>query len=263
VDPVRPPLHDNMMDGGGDDDNDEDRRNSNVVAIDATTGERKFMYMTAEQDELLRQKGESEAALMTLNTAFLEPTVVKPRNRRRSSAMATGTGSTGFGNSVRRSSSKKKEEGASNKTNGGTVGGIEDRTEATQTLEAYAQVVKRDGIVRIDNVLTDDLADDLKRYLVDLRARATRAVERGEVTSPERFADVLLNQNRCDLKIPLGPDSVNRALHHLLCRSHIGPLIEHIFSTSRQDRGGSGGDQAELYELHEQCGRTTTTRARG
>ncbi|TAF71290.1 MAG: hypothetical protein EAZ54_13530, partial [Curvibacter sp.] len=105
----------NMMDD--DDDNDEDRRNSNVVAIDASTGERRFMYMTAEQDELLRQKGEAEAALMKVNTAFLEPTVVKPRNRRRSSAMAIGTGSTGrattgFGNSVRRSSSKKKEGAA-------------------------------------------------------------------------------------------------------------------------------------------------------
>jgi Phytanoyl-CoA dioxygenase (PhyH) len=209
--------------------------NSNVVAVvDATTGERKFMYMTAEQDELLRRKGESEAELMNTNTALLKPTIVKRRSSSRTTTASTATTTTrgGFGTS-----------------SGKNIPPSDKNTEArTQMMiEGLAQVVKRDGIVRIDNVLSNELADRLKTYLVDLRARGIRAVERGEASSQERFADVLLNQNRCDLKIPLGPESVNQALHHLLCHSLVGPLLEHIFDSYGENQPGG---QAELYELN-------------
>lgn len=202
-----------------------------VVAIDETTGKRKFMQMTAEQDEILRVEGEAEAKLMAYNNGVLQQTTIK----RRSS-------SGGFGS---RPANKKK--GTSKKTMKSSDKLKGEQTESTsdELLQGYAKVLQADGIIRIDDVLKEDLADDLKNYLVGLRRRGTLAVENGEVTSQERFADVLLNQNRCDLKIPLGPTSVNKALHHVLCQSVIGPLIQHIF-----DSYGEPGRQAELYELN-------------
>jgi ectoine hydroxylase-related dioxygenase (phytanoyl-CoA dioxygenase family) len=102
--------------------------------------------------------------------------------------------------------------------------------------------------VRIDNVLSAELADALRDYLCDLRARGTADIESGIITdSQERFADVLLNQNRCDLKIPLGPAPVNNALHHLLAMetSIVRDVMEYVF----ESYDGIGKD-AELWELN-------------
>lgn len=204
-----------------------------VVAIDETTGKRKFMHMTTEQDELLKIEGEAEAALMAYNSGLLKPRTAKKRSN-------TG----GFGN---QQPTKHAKKGKGKKSAKSSVALNDDNGDADDDgiLQIYAQALQTDGVIRIDNVLREDLADDLKAYLVDLRARGIIAVENGEVSSEERFADVLLNQNRCDLKIPLGPDSVNKALYHILCQSTIGPLIEHIFSSY-----GGPGELAELYELN-------------
>jgi ectoine hydroxylase-related dioxygenase (phytanoyl-CoA dioxygenase family) len=170
-------------------------------------GARKFMYMKPEQNALLREQGDREASLMKKQTK-LKATKIK---------VSLG----GFG-------AKKTKPDV-----------------ATQA-SALAKVLKEDGLVRIDNVLDIKLCDSLKDYLVDLRARATADIERNVIIdSQDRFADVLLNQNRCDLKIPLGPDAVNEALHHILSQTVVRPLIETIY-----DSYGVAGREATLYELN-------------
>jgi hypothetical protein len=89
---------------------------------------------------------------------------------------------------------------------------------------------------------------------VDLRDRSWRGVEEGAVAdSRDRFADALLNRNRCDLKVPLGPPPVHRALRHLLSgeKTALRGLIGAAFDAhSPGGGGGEGGDGATLYELN-------------
>lgn len=191
-----------------------DTRLYNVVVNDGQ--ERRFMYMTEEQDRLLKEKGEYEQSLMRKPVTF-KPTKVRG-------------GSGGFGG-VKPNNNKKVV--------------VQD---TSIVLASYAKALATEGLVRIDNVLSPDLADQLRDYLCDLRARSTDAIEKGQVTdSQERFADVLLNQNRCDLKIPLGPGPVNKALHDLLAKetSIVRQVMEYVF-----DSYDGIGKDAELWELN-------------
>lgn len=203
-----------------------------VVEIEAPDDEhggakkKKFMYMTEEQDRALRKLGDHEAGLMRNNQSFLKPAKVKPPR-----VGAAG----GFGKARTTSSSMSSSSLSSTKP-----------TNLAELAQGYAKILHDEGLVRIDNVLTDELCDALKEYLVDLRARATADIENGVIqNSQDRFADVLLNQNRCDLKIPLGPLPVNHALHHLLTKTVLGTLIAMIY-----DSYGGSGTEATLYELN-------------
>lgn len=184
----------------------------------------RFMYMTEEQDRLLKEKGDYEAGLMR------KPIALKPNKVR------GGSGGFGGGSSAKTGKSKGKKK---------STGGV--GVDRSLVVEAHAKALVTDGIVRIDKVLAPELADALQEYLCDLRLRARADIETGKITdSQQRFADVLLNQNRCDLKIPLGPKPVDDALHHVLSTSGIvREVMEHVFDSY----DGTGKD-AELWELN-------------
>lgn len=178
---------------------------------DPSAPPKRFMYMTEEEDRILREKGDREGELMSSNASPLK-------------------------------AAKNKTVGGG----GGFANGGGGKSNFKNQAKAYAKALKKDGIVCIENILPDGLADNLKDYLVDLRARGTADIENGIITdSQERFADVLLNTNRCDLKIPLGPQSVHDALHHVLSKSCIQTLIEQVYGNY-----GGDGKEAELYELN-------------
>jgi ectoine hydroxylase-related dioxygenase (phytanoyl-CoA dioxygenase family) len=195
---------------------------SSVVAEDTQGNaplKRRFMQMTEEEDRILKDNGDREAKLMASSQAPLVAHKVK--------IAAVSSGGRGFGSK----SIQQTSEAAS---------------DVLTYAKAYAKVLRKDGIVRIDNILPEALADSLKEYLVDLRARGTSDIENGIILdSQERFADVLLNQNRCDLKIPLGPQPVNRALAYILHQTAIRTLVEYVF-----DSYGGNGKDATLYELN-------------
>jgi len=192
----------------------------NVVAQVGDGQDRRFMYMTEEQDRTLKEKGDYEASLMK------KPRPLKPNKVR--------GGAGGFGGAAKKKNSKNSKSKSP-----------EDNLAA---IQSHAKALQTDGIVRIDNVLSPNIADALRDYLIDLRARSTAAIESGEITdSQQRFADVLLNQNRCDLKIPLGPEPVNNALRDLLASETaiVRQVMEYVF----ESYGGVGRD-AELWELN-------------
>ena len=93
-------------------------------------------------------------------------------------------------------------------------------------------------MIRIDNALTPDTADAMKEYLYNQRYRSEDEVREGKIAPIQRFADVLLKRNRCDLPIPLGDRIVTEALEESLCRSPVGATISSVF-----------GDGAILHEL--------------
>ena len=166
------------------------------------------------QEQMLVDRGKKEAELMKDNYTPLEAN--KPKGVGASGGFGGGGGGGGKSqNKGNKSKSAIKEEGKS-----------------------HAKVLKAQGVVRIDNVLPGDLADRLREYVVELRATSTAEVASGQAKSIDRFADVLLKENRCDLKIPLGPPVVMEALENVFVRSAVGSSVDALL-----------GRKASLYEL--------------
>jgi ectoine hydroxylase-related dioxygenase (phytanoyl-CoA dioxygenase family) len=105
--------------------------------------------------------------------------------------------------------------------------------------KAYAKILQKEGVLRLDNVLSSTTADALREYLYNLRQQSEKDVAEGKVQPIERYAHVLLKHNRCDLTIPLGTDPiVTTALNESLRKSPVGGIISSIF-----------GDGAILHEF--------------
>eukprot|EP00537_Pseudo-nitzschia_pungens_P013835 CAMPEP_0172395408 /NCGR_PEP_ID=MMETSP1061-20121228/19482_1 /TAXON_ID=37318 /ORGANISM="Pseudo-nitzschia pungens, Strain cf. pungens" /LENGTH=430 /DNA_ID=CAMNT_0013126977 /DNA_START=13 /DNA_END=1306 /DNA_ORIENTATION=+ len=118
---------------------------------------------------------------------------------------------------------------------------------SSSNLKAAAKIhskeLRKSGVVRIDDVLTGDMAEQMRNYVFELRERAEEQVGSGQVRSIARFADVLLKENRCDLTIPLEDDDndddvVVDALLHVLQKTPVGKMMSSML-----------GKQAGLYEL--------------
>jgi ectoine hydroxylase-related dioxygenase (phytanoyl-CoA dioxygenase family) len=110
--------------------------------------------------------------------------------------------------------------------------------EIKAAAKVHAKELRKSGVVRIDDIFTGDLADELREYVFDLRKRSEEQVQTGKVRQIERFADVLLKENRCDLTIPLEDDIVVDALLQVLQKTPIGKMVSSML-----------GKQAALYEL--------------
>jgi ectoine hydroxylase-related dioxygenase (phytanoyl-CoA dioxygenase family) len=158
-----------------------------------------------EQETLLVNRGVHEEGLMANNHSPIKTNKIK----------GAGSGG-GFGGSPA----------------GGRKAGF--KVEA----KAHAKVLQKDGVVRIDGVLTNEMADTMRDFVLTLRAKSEEDIKAGTVRAMDRFANVLLRHNRCDLKIPLGSTEVNTALHHVLCQSPVRQTIEELLTPN-----------AVLYEL--------------
>jgi ectoine hydroxylase-related dioxygenase (phytanoyl-CoA dioxygenase family) len=167
-----------------------------------TTDASEMLYK--EQENILVERGEFEGNLMADTYTPIAANVVK------------GAGSSGgFGGGGKSPKQQLKTQG-----------------------KAHAAVLKKDGVVRIDNVLSADLADQVREFAYNLRQVSEEEISRGEVSVKARFANVLLRINRCDLTIPLGSKVIADALHSLLLESAIGQTIQALL-----------GPEAILYEL--------------
>jgi hypothetical protein len=123
-------------------------------------------------------------------------------------------------------------------SSGGFGGGKRSKTSALkEQAKAHAQVLRHDGVVRIDDVLSQSLADELRQFVYTLRDIAEIEVAEQKVERRHRFADVLLRKNRCDLTMPL-TELTYRALHALLCETPVGPTLQNLL-----------GEDAVLYEF--------------
>lgn len=125
------------------------------------------------------------------------------------------------------------------KIKGGKAGGF-GKASGNSKAEGkeYAKILKKDGVVRIDNVLSPATADGVRDYLYALREQSEKEVEEGKIQPIQRFATVLLKKNRCDLTIPLGDEIITTALDESLRLSPIGATISNIF-----------GNEAILHEF--------------
>lgn len=169
-----------------------------------------------EQEKMIVARGMLEEELMAQNKQISE---LLPAN-----IQVRGTGKAGgFGGG--KSGGKQKQKLGKKVT---------FKTEAA----VYANTLLAQGVVRIDNVLSANLADRVRKYAYELRSASEQEIKQGNIQPIERFADVLLKQNRCDLTIPLGDDVISDALNEVMRESAVGYTISSILS-----------DDAVLYEL--------------
>ncbi|KAL7430830.1 hypothetical protein ACHAXH_003753 [Discostella pseudostelligera] len=173
-----------------------------------------------EQEKLIVQRGIIEESLVSNATPLLAPTV-----KVRGVGKAGGFGGGGGGGSNNKSSSKSSSSSSSSsyKAEG----------------KAYGNILLTEGLVRIDNILSTSTANQLRHYLYELRSQSEIDVQSGKVQPIQRFADVLLKRNRCDLTIPLGNggssggggknEIVTMALMESLVQSPIGATISSLF----------------------------------
>jgi ectoine hydroxylase-related dioxygenase (phytanoyl-CoA dioxygenase family) len=175
--------------------------------IDVFTECEEVPSLYKEQEQLLVERGIVEAGLMQHTATPLQPSVCR------------GTGTTkGF-------SANKSPAGAK-----------PSDLKAAATI--HAKELRTAGIVRIENVLTNDMADSMREYVSKLRSHSEEQVRKNQVKAIERFADVLLKENRCDLTIPLDDDIVVAALMWIFQRTPVTQTASSIL-----------GKDAGLYEL--------------
>ena len=168
-----------------------------------------------EQENIIVRRGELEEGFVTNATPLLAPAI---KVRGTGKAGGFGNAASGGGGSGRSTASSSKAEG-----------------------KEHAKVLMKEGVLRIDGVLSPDTADSVRDHLYDLRRRSEAEVSEGKIQPIQRFAQVLLKRNRCDLTIPLGGGSnaiITKALEEALCKSPVGSTISSIF-----------GDGAILHEL--------------
>ena len=167
-----------------------------------------------EQENILINRGifEQELLANNPNVSELQPTKVKVR----------GAGSAGgFG-----SNTNKKSKGITHPEG-----------------KVYSQHLFEKGVVRMDKVLKASTAKKLRKFVYELRDSSMKEVldENNSITSLDRFANVLLKTNRCDLTLPLGQtntDILTDALTEVILDSPVGSTIAATF-----------GEDAILHEL--------------
>lgn len=228
------------------------------------------MYMTPEQDAALKAKGDMEEGLMQTPNPLLSFTGSK-KIERKGKGFGGGGGGSGFGGAKPIKGNKGKKQATADvqqKQKADTTTTTTTTTHDPLLIQSILQEIQNNGLVRLDNVLSAPAADTLRDYLLDLRQRSTVAIEDGTISdSQERFADVLLNQNRCDLKIPLGPPPVHQALLDVLADKHkqqaedestivntytpslARTVIEGVFDAYSQGTA-KRGNYASLWELN-------------
>lgn len=170
-----------------------------------------------EQEKLIVTRGELEERLIAENKKVTQISAAKISIR--------GAGKAGgFGASSQSFSSKSKKSAL--------------KAEAKK----HQKSLLKDGVVRIDNVLSDKTAAQLREFVYDLREKSMEEIQdpNSSIQSLDRFANVLLKKDRCDLTIPLvaGPSIVTEALNQVIRESAVGQTMAALLT-----------DNAVLYEL--------------
>lgn len=168
-----------------------------------------------EQESIIVRRGILEESILTNVTPLLAPQI---KVRGTGKAGGFGNSASGGGGSGRSTTSSSKAEG-----------------------KEHAKVIVHEGVLRIDNVISTNTVDTLRDHIYVLRQTSEKDIDAGKIQPIQRFAQVLLKQNRCDLTIPLGVlghEIITLALEELLCKSPIGSTISSIL-----------GKDAILHEL--------------
>ena len=171
-------------------------------------------------DRAVEARAAKERSLLQVGETLL---ALKQKGTR-SAATGAGFGGMASSSSGGSSSKKKNKAAASSKKKLSTTAKAAKSTAGSE----LAKELRRSGVVRIDGGLKPETADMLREFVDAERISATSEVEAGVRKPEERFANLVLLSNRCDLLLPLhGP--VVAALEELLgAGSVLGELLEEV-----------------------------------
>ena len=174
----------------------------------------------------------------------------------RSKTIGKGGSKAGFGIAKNNNKNKKKnKKGVTSKTAISTDKGVNgnhekkdhDVFDPSVDPDGYGAILQKDGVVRINQVLSKDTAEKLAKYIDEQKEIYEQEVADGLVPELSRFTRVLLKNNRWDVLLPLfdpktkdDDDSIiQQALYEILLEN--GTVANVITSTL--------GSDAELYEF--------------
>ena len=72
-------------------------------------------------------------------------------------------------------------------------------------LDPPQKVLKKDGVVRIDGVLSKESCAELRDWVLKEADLRRAEVDAGDASISDHFSDVLLRKNRCDLRLAFTP----------------------------------------------------------
>jgi len=195
----------------------------------------------AEIEELLMANSVTSPLLPNEPTAAAAAAAVKPQR-------GFGGGSTAV---------KKKKKGKKLKNSKKTEQPPQNNSNNNKSDEAkdHAKVLKQEGLVRIDGVLSDAVTDQLREFVYDIR---TTELKRGGATTMQATFSTI---RRWDLSIPLfeddSDDNNNNVVATTTTSTPSTPTIAYqalndVLQTTAVGETMSrflGTDNAELYEL--------------
>jgi ectoine hydroxylase-related dioxygenase (phytanoyl-CoA dioxygenase family) len=159
------------------------------------------------QEEMLTKRAQFEETLMS--NASSQPLLAnKPKGAGTSGGFGSGSKSKNHKNNKKQSSS-------------GSLSSLLMQQQGW----SHAQVMRSEGVVRIDQALTTDMADAMRSFVLQYRTEAQQLVESQQIPFRHRFADVLLRKHRSDVTMPFH-EITYRALHQVLCQSSVGATHE-------------------------------------
>jgi ectoine hydroxylase-related dioxygenase (phytanoyl-CoA dioxygenase family) len=190
-------------------------------------------------EQMITQRGEREEVLMACSTSH--PIIPNEFTGARPILPASSVKEQrGFGSGPTAGSKKGKKRKSAKKD---AVELMEQSTKS-EIAKCHANVLKNEGLVRIDNVLSDSVTDKLRAFVYDIRA--TEGNKANATGMQGKFPTI----RRWDLSIPLfeytaqgAATTATTVAHHALTNILVTTVVGETM------RSFLGTDQAELYEL--------------
>ena len=114
---------------------------------------------------------------------------------------------------------------------------------STRRAEEQAKVIRRDGVVRIDNVLSCEVADKLRQYLLDQQQVVQEATKQDPSKSKLFYGVEQSRKNRCDMHLSLLRGGVNAGAGGIA-----DAVGEHVLADALLEILGKEGTLPDLYQ---------------
>ena len=174
-----------------------------------------------DQQNAMEVRAEYEKTLLTNPRELIAPTL---KSAKKAKSRSSGMGFSGGGTS----STKTKKDFVS-----------------TKIAKEQAKILDRDGVLRIDNVMSPDLADNLRTFILNEQAIADAKTQQDLSLSRSFYGVENQRKNRCDLQLSLlrgGFDEDDENSTNSSSDSH------HYVADALQELLGARGTLRVLYE---------------
>jgi hypothetical protein len=133
----------------------------------------------------------------------------------------------------------------------GTGFGTRMEDEKTRLAMQQAKVVRKEGVLRINNALTPELADRLRQYVLEQQSLAAKATEADPATSRSFYGVEQARVHRCDLQLSLlrgGYAADNNSNENSGVQWEASSSSSHVLADALQELLGEDGSLRAIYE---------------